>query len=162
MGPDGCLENIHTLLFMDDTVVFPTSRASLRNKLIRIKNCTDSTGMAIHPLNHNFLQLACQTNLHFMWEIYIYITQNNILAIGTLIANTSLSNQVVSVLKKEHGCTISCQANRCMFFTLVVVWDSAINSTLLSGCQTWLGASLLSLKRLYTSSFSAVEPIYCL
>ena len=32
------------------------------------------------------------------------------------------------------------------------VWDSEINSTILYGCETWLGASMLSVKRLYMSS----------
>ena len=32
------------------------------------------------------------------------------------------------------------------------VWNSEINSTILHGCQTWLGASMLSVKRLYMSS----------
>jgi hypothetical protein len=34
-GPDGWLENLHTLLLMDDTVVFATSRTKLIKKNFR-------------------------------------------------------------------------------------------------------------------------------
>ena len=36
-GPDGWLQNLHTLLLMDDTVIFSTSREKIISKLIHLK-----------------------------------------------------------------------------------------------------------------------------
>ena len=41
--------------------------------------------------------------------------------------------------------------NDAQFHANKTVWDSEINQTILHGCQTWLGASMLSVKRLYMS-----------
>ena len=48
-GPDRWLGDTHILLFMDDTVIFATSKNKLQEKLNRLNNSTDSLGMIIHP-----------------------------------------------------------------------------------------------------------------
>ena len=65
MGPDRWLENIHTLLSMDDTVVFGTSRGCLKITLISLKNCTDSIGMEIQPSKSQFLAVGCSDKSPF-------------------------------------------------------------------------------------------------
>ena len=48
-GQDGWLNDLHLLLFMDDTVVFATSKIALQKKLVALKQCADKLGMIIHP-----------------------------------------------------------------------------------------------------------------
>ena len=48
-GPDGWLGDLHSLLLMDDTVIFATSHKRLDKKLRRLKQCTDDLGMVMHP-----------------------------------------------------------------------------------------------------------------
>ena len=54
-GPDRWLGNLHTLLFMDDTVIFATPRGNLHKKLFLLKEYTDKLGMVIHPSKSQFM-----------------------------------------------------------------------------------------------------------
>ena len=137
------------------TVAFATSRASLKNKLIGLKNCTDSVGMEFHPSKSQFLAVGFSHKSPFlMGNIHIYHT-DQYTYLGTPIANTSISNQVQSHANLKAGQVIKCvsflkKEQECTLHAKKTVWEGAINLTILYGCQTYLGASMLSVKGFQT------------
>ena len=56
-GQDGWLNDLHLLLFMDDTVVFATSKIALQQKLVALKQCADKLGMIIHPTKTKYISV---------------------------------------------------------------------------------------------------------
>ena len=56
-GQDGCFNDLHLLLFMDDTVVFATSKIALQQKLVALKQCADKLGMIIHPTKTKYISV---------------------------------------------------------------------------------------------------------
>ena len=56
-GPDGWLKENHILLFMDDTVVFATSRNKMEQKLQKLKEISDKIKMKMHPTKSKFLTI---------------------------------------------------------------------------------------------------------
>ena len=55
IGPDSWLGDLHILLFMDDTVIFVTTKTGLINKLTRLQRCADDIGMIIHPSKSQYM-----------------------------------------------------------------------------------------------------------
>jgi hypothetical protein len=52
-GPDGFLQNLHCLLYMDDIVILATTKEAMSKKLAILKNSTRPIGKKIHPSSQN-------------------------------------------------------------------------------------------------------------
>ena len=52
---DDWLRNAHTLLLMDDTVLFSTTREKMQQKLHLLKTATDRIGLTMHPNKSRFI-----------------------------------------------------------------------------------------------------------
>ena len=61
-GPDDWLGDLHLLLFMDDTVIFSSTREKLEEKLYLLKRCTNDIGMSMHPSKSHFISVNKKDN----------------------------------------------------------------------------------------------------
>ena len=52
--------NRYIMLFMDDTVMFATSKEKLVSKLTKLKQTSDNLGMVIHPTKSHMYTGMCE------------------------------------------------------------------------------------------------------
>ena len=102
-GPDGWLQNLHTLLLMDDTVIFCTSREKMISKLIHLKNCTDELGMIIHPNKSQYLTVNANDNKPIITDNLIIHPTLEYVYLGMLISNKECAKQVQSHISRKNG-----------------------------------------------------------
>ena len=93
-SPDGWLGNLHTLLFMDDTVIFATSRGNLHKKLFLLKECTDKLGMVIHPSKSQFMTVNGTDTQPFVLGNMSVAYTNTYTYLGTTISTETITKQV--------------------------------------------------------------------
>ena len=157
VGPDGWLDQTHALLFMDDTVIFATSREMMELKLTRLKQSIDNTGMIIHPSKSQYLTVNCRdTHPFYVGNAKISYTDQYVY-LGTPIANSPITGQVQRHLhmKTNHVLKFSSFLQRnsdAPFQVKKLVWESALNSAILYSCQTWLGANTRCVESVYNNS----------
>ena len=157
VGPDGWLGKFHCLLLMDDTVLFATSRNKMIEKLNKLKRCTEDIGMVIHPNKSMFLTVnttdrttICLNDVKIRYtKEYIYL--------GTNISNSTCANQVKSHIKGKGSHVLK-------FSSFLVknadapynvkkkVWESALKSSILYGCESWLTSDLRVVDKPYMST----------
>ena len=156
-GPDGWLQNLHTLLLMDDTVIFSTSREKMISKLIHVKNCTDELRMIIHPNKSQYLTVNINDNTPISIDNLIIHPTSEYVYLGTPISNKECAKQVQSHISRKNGHIAKFNSflmknNDAPFSVKKVVWDSAINGSILYSCETWLTNDLLAAQRPYMNS----------
>jgi len=156
-GTDDWLETLHTLLLMDDTVVFASSRKTLCDKLYLLKRAADSIGMTIHPTKSQFMTVNSNDfdPIDLQGAIISYTTQYTYL--GAQISNNPISHQIEAHM-------INRQKHVIKFYSFLAknsdspyiikhrVWESALNSSILYGCETWCTKNLRRVETQYNSS----------
>ena len=79
-GPDGFLGNLHSLLYMDDTVVLATSRQAMEAKLHLLNESAKSIHMEIHPSKSQYIAINAKDKKPFdMNEVRIGCTDKYII-----------------------------------------------------------------------------------
>ncbi len=58
-GSDGWLSNLHTLLLIDDTVIFTNYQKQMCKKLKLLKKSADDIGMVIHLTKFHYICEQC-------------------------------------------------------------------------------------------------------
>jgi len=91
-GPDGWLEDIHILLFVDDTVILASSRESMEAKLAKLKTSVDDIGMLLHSCQ--YLTLNTNDTTPFMLRDAVIFKTASYTYLGALISNDEMSSQV--------------------------------------------------------------------
>ena len=156
-GPDGWLENIHSLLLMDDTVIFATSRNKLQSKLCLLKQCTDDIGMIIHPTKSQYMTINCNDELPFYVDNVVIEKTNTYVYLGALITNKVLPAQVKEHATMKAGQVIKFSSflqknSDAPFSVKKAVWNSVVSSAILCGCETWMCASYPGVDSLYMNT----------
>jgi hypothetical protein len=152
-GQDGYLGNMHTLLLMDDTVIFSTSRQAMQQKLeLLIKAATD-LNMLVHPTKSEYMCINSKDKEPFKIDNICIKRVESYVYLGTPISPKAINQHV-----KEH--IQSKQAHVMKFYNFVSknndapfqvkykVWNAALSSAILYGCETW-----------YTSDLKAAEQV---
>ena len=160
-GPDGWLGNLHSLLLMDDTVIFATSRKQMEKKLRRLKQCTDDLGMVMHPSKSKFMVVNDKdTNPFILDEITISLTSCYVY-LGTLISINSISAQVIEHIKSKTGHVMKffsflSKNTDAPFSVKRAVWDSAMISSIFYSCETWITSNLRTAETVYMRTLKAL------
>ena len=156
-GNDDWLGNLHILLLMDDTVVFASSRATLCQKLDLLKRAADNIGMKIHPTKSQFM--AVNSNdirpIDLPGARISHTTQYTYL--GANISNDSIADQIKTHISNKQKHVIKfysflAKNSDCPYKVKHKVWQSALNATILYGCETWCTKNLRPVETQYNSS----------
>ena len=142
-GNDGFLKGIHSLLFMDDTVVLATSREAMQRKLTLLHHETVAIKMEIHPDKSKFMVINSKDDVPFIFENIVIRHTHEYIYLGTPISNSSLRNQVKAhiYLKQSHLMKFSAflkKNKEAPFPVKELVFKSALSSAVLYGCESWL------------------------
>ena len=142
-GPDGWLDTLHTLLLMDDTVIFATSKAALQAKLRLLKQSADKLGMEIHPTKSKFLAINSDDKTPIVIDTVIVSYTNLYLYLGSFISMEPISLQMKHHFDDKYKqvlkfYTFLYKNNDVPYHVKRSVWDSAVKSSLFYGAETWI------------------------
>ena len=156
-GPDDWLGNLHILLLMDDTVVMATSRHNLLMKLNSLKQCADNLGMTMHPTKSQFFTVNVVDDEEIHVQDVTISKTNKYLYLGALLSNQAISNQIKDHinLKSTHVrkfYSFLSKNSDCPYPVKYKVWKSALNSSILYSCETWLTSDLRSIETPYNNT----------
>jgi len=103
-GTDNWLGNLHTLLLMDDTVVFASSRTTLCHKLNLLKRAADNIGMTIHPTKSQFMTVHSNDIVPIDLQGATISHTKQYTYLGAQISNDSIADQVKTHMnnKQKH------------------------------------------------------------
>ena len=154
LGPDGFLGNFHSLLLMDDTVIFATSRSSMLRKLETLIETCNGLNMQLHPEKSKFMTVHAKDREPFVVQNIVIQHADSYVYLGSPILNASINKQVC-----EHTELKQCQVRKfrsflrknseAPFAVKKAVWDSALNASLLYSCETWMTSSLKPVEQMY-------------
>ena len=143
VGEDGFLGNLHSLLFMDDTVILATSRASMEKKLRILHHAARDISMSMHPTKSQFMTVNVNDNEAFEIENVRICHTMSYTYLGSSISNASINEQVKIHIdsKKGHIRKFSAFLKKnedAPMKVKRVVLESALKGAILYGCESWL------------------------
>lgn len=155
--PDGFLGWLHTLVLMDDTVLLSTSREGMIDKVKLMQSFCSGHGMIVNEAKTKFFvingtegeaePLRVDGLTIAPCSMYTYLgspftSDGSVSSALGVHARTKLSHVVkfVAFIKKN---------NDVPFVVKRRVFDAALMSALLYGCESWVGADLKPMIRLY-------------
>ena len=156
-GADGWLDTLHTLLLMDDTVIFATSKSNLEAKLKLLKQSADKLGMVIHPTKSRFLCInASDKSPIILDDVAVTYTQVYTY-LGSIISMERISDQVKRHFDSKYSqilkfYTFLYKNNDAPFYVKRTVWDSALKSSLFYSSETWLTKDLKCAESAYMAT----------
>lgn len=154
---DGFLGWLHALVLMDDTVLLSTSREGIMNKLRILKAFCDGHGMIINekktkffvisgterdtePLRVDGLDISSCT--HYIYLGSPFTSDGSVSSALRVHAKSKMGHvlKFIAFIKKN---------NDIPFVVKRRVFDAALVSTLLYGCESWVGGNLKPVTKLY-------------
>ena len=87
------LKDIPILLYMDDTVIFASSREKMAEKLRILKTTTDKIGMKIHPTKSKYQCVNVDDQTSFIVDNISIQHTNKYVYLGAIISNDTIANQ---------------------------------------------------------------------
>lgn len=154
--PDGFLGWLHILMLMDDTVLIAASRETMIKKLKIVHRYCDEYGMKINVGKTKFFVINGNVDdkRSICIEGMVIDHCNNYLYLGSQFS----SDGSVSTAVKEHAKAKLCHVLKFVSFVRKHsdvpfvkrrLFDAALMSTILHGCESWLGADLKPVVKLY-------------
>ncbi len=152
--PDGFLGWLHTLVLMDDTMLLSTSREGMVEKVKLLQLFCSEHGMVIKEAKTKFFVIhgagGDAEPLHMdgliiaPCSMYVYLrspftSDSSVSSAIRVHARTKL-NQIIKFV------TFIKKNNDVPFVVKRRVFDAALVSTLLYGCESWLGADVKPIK----------------
>ena len=164
--PDGFLSWLHVLMLMDDTVLLATSKESLIQKLIILKDYCDEYGMQVNELKTEFMVIngSSKERSTITKDGLVVKHCDSYVYLGVIITESgsmSMALKAHAAEKKKHLNRLHIFLTRnydAPFFVKRKVFDAAFSTAILYGCESWLGASLEPVERMY---MSAVRSLLC-
>lgn len=156
-APDGFLGWLHSLVLMDDTVLLSTSREGMEHKLRLLLHYCEDYGMIINESKTKFFVIGGTPEDREPLRVggicvnsctsYVYLgspftSDGSVSSSVKLHAKSKTSHvlKFVSFVKKN---------NDVPFIVKRRVFDAALMSSLLYGCESWVGADLKPVIKLY-------------
>ena len=156
-GKDGWLQNLHGLLFMDDTVVLATSRQKMMEKLENLNCCIHEIGMVINASKSHFLCVYGDSLEPFDLDGTLISHVDCYPYLGTPISVTSIADQTKAHLQSKSGHLFKFYSflRKNDFAPYAVkrkVWDSALCSALFYSCESWFTKDFRDAETAYHAS----------
>ena len=154
---DGFLSWLHCLVLMDDTVILATTRTGMTHKLRVMKNYCNLYGMKINKKKTKFFVInGCHTDCQ---TITIDDVEVNVCPKYVYLGSIFTSTGSVSDDIKSHADSKVCHIlkfisfikknNDVPFYVKRKVFDAALMSSVLYGCESWLSGDLKPVMKLY-------------
>ena len=157
MGLDGFLSWLHILVLMDDTVLLGTTRDSIIAKVRILKDYCSEYGMVVNESKTKFFVLngtnddedpICVESLRIeKCDKYIYLGSP-----FTKDGSVSSAVKAHALIKMPHALKFIAfvrKNNDIPFMVKKRVFDAALTSSLLYGCESWFTADLKPIMKLY-------------
>ena len=158
LPPDGFLQDLHSLLLMDDAVIFASSRERMQQKLDVLSEYCLDYGMSINETKTKFLAVNVgDSHVPFnIGELRVQKTESYIY-LGSPIMIAPLAHQVKAHVNAKMGSkrkftSFLARNDSAPFHIKKKVWDAALNSSILYSCETWLCGNVQSAERVYAST----------
>ena len=154
---DGFLQWLHILVLMDDTVLISTTRCNIIKKVSILQEYCNEYGMKVNQSKTKFFVInGSETDLEALivnelvvehCEMYIYLgspftSDGSVSSAVKVHANIKMSHvlKFVSFISKN---------NDVPFVVKKRVFEAALMSSLVYGCESWLAADLKPMIKLY-------------
>ena len=156
-GVDGFLQWLHVLVLMDDTVILPTSRAGMIQKITLLNKFCVSHGMDLNVRKTKFMVLNAEEDdkqpLIVDGVIVEHCSQYVYLG-SPFTCDGSTSSAI-----KVHAHRVTCHVlkfieflsknNDMSFYVKKRVFNCALLSSIMYGCESWLNGDIKPVKKLY-------------
>ncbi len=156
-GLDGFLRWLHILVLMDDTVLLATSRDKMIDKIKILQEYCIEYGMRINESKTKFFVIngdrGDQSNMvveglkieHCNTYIYLgspFTSDGNVSSAVKVHAKNKMPHvlKFISFLNKNNDAPFTVKKR---------VFEAALMSSLVYGCESWLGADLRPVKKIY-------------
>ena len=155
--PDGFLAWLHVLIFMDDTVLLSTSRNGILTKLSILNefcitygmkiNISKTKFMVINGSNEDKRDLIVQEMCVKLCKYYVYL--------GSPFAADGLTSSSIKINANLRMCQALkfvsfCHKNNDVpFYVKFKVFNAAVMSSILYGCESWLCGNIKPMEKLY-------------
>ena len=156
-GHDGFLQWLHILVLMDDTVLLATTRYNMLRKISLLQAYCREYGMkinqsktkffAIHGKGEDLDPMVIDELVVEPCDMYIYLgspftSDGSTSSAVRAHANSKMPHilKFVSFIRKNSDIPFNIKKR---------VFDAALMSTLLYGCESWVGADLKPMTKLY-------------
>ncbi len=156
-GWDGFLSWLHVLVLMDDTVLLSTSRNGMTRKLSLLKQFCNNYGMAVNNKKTKFF--AVNVGVEECEPFIIDGMTVNWCDKYTYLGSVFTSDGSISTAIVAHAQSKMCHVLKSVsfvkknadapFYVKKRIFEAALMSTLLYGCESWLGANLKPMEKLY-------------
>ncbi len=156
-GLDGFLQWLPVLKLMDDTVLMATCRESMLRKLALLQNYCEEYGMQVNQSKTRFCvvcgsredsealvagELRVERCDSYVYLGFIFTSDGSVSSAVKAHANAKIPHvlKFVSFINKN---------NDVPSFVKKRVFDAALLSSLIYGCESWVGADLRPMNKLY-------------
>ena len=156
-NPDGFLSWLHILVLMDDTVLLATTRESIVHKISLLKQYCDTYGMRINVGKTKFFVICGTAHDSRTIELDGLIVEpcTQYVYLGSIFtADGSVSSSVAAHARSRMAhinkfVSFLSKNNDIPFVVKKRVFDAALMSAVLYGCESWLNADLRPIIKLY-------------
>ena len=164
LGNDSYLNDIHALMLMDDTVLLASTREKLIEKFTVLMDFCKKYGMFINEVKTQMMVInGTKIDRHpfTVYNITVKHTTSYIYLGSPFTENGKVKDviklHVKSRTKDLNKLRIFCKKNETMpYLFKKKVLEAAIISSLLYGCETWLGAEFREVEKMYISAIKSV------
>jgi len=158
---DGFLQNLHMLMFMDDTVILSTTREGLVRKIRILLDYCQEYSMMINPTKTKFIAMNTQQYQPIEIGGHMFNRCSTYEYLGAIISERNINEELKlhAKAKQRHVRKYNSFLARnpdAPFHIKKTVWNAALKSALLYGCETWWANSLKCVETSYMATIKAL------
>ena len=154
---DGFLAWLHVLVLMDDTVLLATTRANMIKKIQLLNRFCETHGMKVNMSKTKFFVIGGNNDDVQAIHIDDLVVEhcNQYVYLGSPFTADGLVSSAIKVHAQTKMCHVLkfvsfvSKNNDIPFIVKRKVFDAALISTILYGCESWLGGDLKPVNKLY-------------
>ncbi|XP_045109713.1 uncharacterized protein LOC123503778 [Portunus trituberculatus] len=158
--PDGFLKWLHILVLMDDTVLLATTRQGMIDKLVEVQRYCNDYGMKMNEGKTKFFVINGSDGDSDQVVVNDSVMEHcmNYTYLGSPFTSDGSVSSAVEVHAREKMCHVLkfvsfVRKNNDMPFSVKRrVFDAVLMSSLLYGCESWFGADMRPVEKLYNWS----------
>ena len=164
LGNDSYLNDVHALMLMDDTVLLASTREKMIEKFTVLMDFCRKYGMFINEVKTQMMVInGTKEDRHpfTVYNITVKHTTSYVYLGSPFTENGKIKDviklHVKSRTKDLNKLRIFCKKNETMpYLFKKKVLEAAIFSSLLYGCETWLGTEVREVEKIYISALKSV------
>ena len=156
--PDGYLQDLHSLLLMDDTVIFATSFDKMQRKLNTLNDYCSQYGMVVNESKTKYMAVNPDTPLAQLNIGHLHIEEiQTYVYLGSQIMNAPLSRQIHAHVQSKQSnrrkfTSFLSRNDNAPFYLKCKVWEAALNSPILYSCESWMSSDVKCAEQVYSAT----------